>query len=166
MNLPFDESDQKLLSQSDNIINGRLPLGQTHDWNTMFVIRTNMVQDLFGRWETVAYNRQGTLTYEWQSQVQLVIPTYSGYTLICSNYNHNRPQHDRNPMPYADFMCEWLPYGPYAGNLRIMKYRHGRIPTTQSAHDALFLRKFNEWTAPRVVINNIYDGPQPSNRIS
>jgi hypothetical protein len=160
MNLPFDESDHELLKPlADDIANYNHPLWWSHNWNTMFVIRTDVFESL---WVKDAFRDRRA------AMIQQLIPTYSGYTLVFATYRNDRSM---RLTQISDFVFSFGSYGLGMDEFRVIKSRdpifvaefpeRGPLP-----QQLVFLEKLNEWTAPQNVINNTYDGPNPSNRIS
>jgi hypothetical protein len=159
MNLPFDESDHELLAPlPDDVTNYNHPLWWSHNWNTLFVIRTDVFERL---WDQV---ERGDLR---ASRIQHIISTYSNYTLVFATYK-NDP--DMRLTQIADFVFSFGSHGLGMSEFRVIKSRDPNFvvaPTKpDNSQQLIFLEKFNEWTAPQNVINNTYDGPNPSNRIS
>ena len=163
MNLPFDESDHELLAPlPDDITNYNHPLWWSHNWNILFVIRTDVFENLWDKSERDDLRA---------SRIQHLIPTYSDYTLVFATYKNDR---DMRLTQMSDFVFSFGSYGLGMNEFRVIKSRdpifsravlcpEDRGPLPQQLQ---FLEKFNEWTAPQNVINNTYDGPNPSNRIS
>ena len=163
MNLPFDESDHELLAPlPDDVTNYNHLLWSSYNWNTLFVIRTDVFENF---WVKDAFR-------DIVDQVpQQLIPTYSDYTLVFATYR-NDPSIRLTQI--SDFVFSFGPHGLGMREFRVIKSRdpifshavlcpEDRGPLPQQL---LFLEKFNEWTAPQNVINNTHDGPVPSNRIS
>ena len=163
MNLPFDDDDYNLLAPlPDDVTNYIHPLWWSHNWNTLFVIRTDVFN---ARWVLVSVTTRA-------GKIQHIISTYSDYTLVFATYkNGMRPM---QLTQIADFVFSFGPYGLGMREFSVIKSRdpifsravlcpEDRGPYSQQLQ---FLDKFNEWTAPQNVINNTYDGPNPSNRIS
>jgi hypothetical protein len=163
MNLPFDESDHELLAPlPDDVTNYNHPLWWSYNWNTLFVIRTDVFERLWDQVERCDPR---------SAMIQHLIPTYSDYTLVFATYKNDT---DRRLTQMSDFVFSFGSYGLGMNEFRVIKSRdpifsravlcpEDRGPLPQQLQ---FLEKFNEWTAPQNVINNTYDGPNPSNRIS
>jgi hypothetical protein len=143
----------------DDVANYNHPLWWSHNWNTLFVIRTEVFERLWIK--DVNCNPLA-------SRIQQLIPTYSDYTLVFATY---KTDPDRRLTQMSDFVFSFGSYGLGMNEFHVIKSRDlnfvvefpERGPLSQQL---IFLKKFNEWTAPQNVINNTYDGPNPSNRIS
>jgi hypothetical protein len=155
MNLPLDESDHELLAPlPDDVTNYNHPLWWSHNWNTLFVIRTDVFERL---WDQVERRHPRS------AMIQHIISTYSNYTLVFATYKNGMC--DMRLTQIADFVFSFGPHGLGMNEFRIIKSRaYGMF--CSSTDSTVFLEKFNEWTAPQNVINNTHDGPVPSNRIS
>jgi hypothetical protein len=162
MNLPFDDDDYNLLAPlADDIANYNHLLWSSYNWNTLFVIRTDVFENF---WVKDAFR-------DIVDQVpQQLIPTYSDYTLVFATYR-NDPSIRLTQI--SDFVFSFGPHGLGMNEFRVIKSRDGKFRRYDydkglrpQQQQLLFLEKFNEWTAPQNVINNTHDGPVPSNRIS
>jgi hypothetical protein len=160
MNLPFDDDDYNLLAPlPDDVTNYIHPLWWSQNWNTLFVIRTDVFNAM---WVLVSVTTRA-------GKIQHIISTYSDYTLVFATYKNG--MRDMQLTRIADFVFSFGPHGLGMSEFSVIKSRGGEGlqydpdegPWPQQL---LFLEKFNEWTAPQNVINNTYDGPNPSNRIS
>jgi hypothetical protein len=161
MNLPFDKSDHELLAPlPDDVTNYNHPLWWAHNWNTLFVIRTDVFERLWGKVER---------GHPRSAMIQHIISTYSNYTLVFATYKSGMC--DMRLIQMSDFVFSFGSYGLGMNEFRVIKSRDGIFLQYDPdegpwPHQLLFLEKFNEWTAPQNVINNTHDGPVPSNRIS
>jgi hypothetical protein len=157
MNLPFDESDNKLLTPLfEDVVNCNHPLLETYNFNTLFVIRTDVFEKLLA-----------SPANKWTNNKQ-IIPTYADYVLVFATYKNGWRSGRLTRL--SEFVFEFGSVGLGMDEFEIIKYRTIFAPYYLDEgplqQQLLFLKTFNEWTAPRNPIINTHDGPNPSIRIS